>query len=342
MVHELIKAYGLTKKCRLIEGMAANESQMRSFHSEDYLNFIKQMTETDDDSSDEFINDEFGIGYDCPPLPRLYQLMTYIAGSSICAANAIIKKMCDIAINWFGGWHHSNRDEASGYCYTNDIVLSILHLLDNGFNKVLYIDLDLHHGDGVQNAFAHTNKVLTLSLHKYEMGFFPGTGDTSDLGVGNKGKYHSINIPLKDGMTDECYVNVFKKVMDKIKKCFASQVIVCQCGADGLSGDPMNGFNLTIDGYSQCIQYLIEMNIPLILLGGGGYHPLNTARLWTALTATALNVDLDNDIPDHSCFLSYRPSYELKIEAGLRPNLNSNQYIQNVLEKVFHNLNSIK
>jgi len=209
-------------------------------------------------------------------------------------------------------------------------------------DRVLYIDVDLHHGDAVQNAFAHTNKVLTVSFHKYEVGFFPGTGGVNDIGFGSKGKYHSINIPLKDGMTDSCYVNVFTTVMDKIKSCYASQVIICQCGADGLTGDPMNGFNLTIDGYSQCIRYLISMNKPLILLGGGGYHPINTARLWTSLTACALNEVLDNDIPDHSCFLAYRPTYELNIEAGLRANANSTQYIESVLQKVFQNLNSIQ
>lgn len=347
MVHELIKAYGLTNKCLLIEGLSASDSQMRSFHSEDYINFVKYisknlLTQNDEEFDEEFISDEFGIGYDCPPIPQLYELMTYIAGSSICAANAIVKKRCDIAINWFGGWHHSNKDEASGYCYTNDIVFAVLHLLQNGFDRLLYIDLDLHHCDGVQNAFAHSNKVLTISFHKYEIGFFPGTGDTSDVGFGSKGKYHSINIPLKDGMTDECYVNLFKRVMERINICFDSQVIICQCGADGLNGDPMQAFNLTIKGYSECVKYLISMKKPLILLGGGGYHLLNTARLWTALTACALNITLDNDIPDHSCFLAYRPTYELAIEAGLRPNLNSNQYIDTVLEQVFKNLSFIK
>ncbi|CAG2101602.1 unnamed protein product [Medioppia subpectinata] len=345
LVHELIRAYGLIEKCRPIESIAANDCQMRSFHSQEFLDFVRKvgqnMTEDEDQTDEEFISDEFGIGYDCPPLPQLYDLMTHIAGSSISAADAIATKRCDIAINWFGGWHHSQRDEASGYCYTNDIVFAILHLLSHGFDKVLYVDLDLHHSDGVENAFAHSNKVLTLSFHKYEMGFFPGTGHTSDVGFGSKGRYHSINIPLNDGITDECYVDLFKKVMDRIQLCYKTQVIVCQSGADGLNGDPMNAFNLTIDGYSECIKYLISMNKPLILVGGGGYHLMNTARLWTALTACALNETLDDDIPDHSCFLAYRPSYELHIEAGLRPNLNSKQYIDSVLDKTFKNLSFI-
>lgn len=347
LVHELIKAYGLTKKCLLIESIAANESQLRSFHTEDYLNFMKHiskelLTQTEDDMCEELTNDEFGIGYDCPPIAQLYELISQISGSSICAANAIITKKCEIAINWFGGWHHSHKDEASGYCYTNDIVFAVLHLLQNGFTKVLYIDLDLHHSDGVENAFAHTNKVLTLSFHKYETGFFPGTGDTTDVGFGSKGKYYSVNIPLKDGINDENYVNIFVKVLNKINSCYNSEVIICQCGADGLIGDPMNSFNLTIDGYYKCVQHIISFNKPLILLGGGGYHLLNTARLWTALTACALNEELNNDIPDHSFFLSYRPTYELHIEAGLRPDFNSKQYIEHILKKVFHNLDFIK
>ncbi|XP_054169246.1 histone deacetylase 8-like [Oppia nitens] len=341
LVHELIKAYGLTTKCLIIESVAANDLQMRCFHSEDYLNFVKHVSDkmlSDEDFSEEFISEDFGIGYDCPPIPQLYQLMTHIAGSSISAADAIIQKRCDIVINWFGGWHHSHRDEASGYCYTNDIVFCILHLLDNGFDKILYVDLDLHHGDGVQNSFIHTNKVLSVSFHKYEIGFFPGTGDTNDVGFGSKGKYYSINVPLKDGITDECYVNIFKKVLNKIQTAYKSQVIVCQMGADGLAGDPMNAFNLTIDGYSECLKYLITINKPLILLGGGGYHLLNTARLWTSLTACALNEQLDNDIPDHSCFLAYRPTYELNIEPSLRHNLTSNEYIDNILENVYKNI----
>jgi len=320
---------------------------LRSFHSEDYLNFAKYVSkglsiQIDDQMNEEFTSEEFGIGYDCPPIPQLYELISCIAGSSISAAKAIINKKCDIAINWFGGWHHANKDEASGYCYTNDIVFAILTLLDNGFTNILYVDLDVHHGDGVQNAFAHTNKVMTVSFHKYEIGFFPGTGNTNDFGYGKKGKYHSVNVPLKDGITDECYASLVKNVLDKINSCYNSQVIICQCGADGLIGDPMNSFNLTIDGYAQCVKHLISFSKPLILLGGGGYNPLNTARLWTALTACALNQELDNDIPDHSCFLEYRPTYELRIEAGHRPNINSTQYIDTVLQKVVQNLDLIK
>ncbi len=134
-----------------------------------------------------------------------------------------------VAINWCGGWHHAQRDSAEGFCYVNDIVLCI-HELRRTFNRVLYVDLDVHHGtrqvfvcffifrlpefvsagNGVESAFAFTNKVFTMSLHLKEAGFYPGTGDISDVGFGN-GKYHTLNIPFREGVNDEMYKDVFNK-----------------------------------------------------------------------------------------------------------------------------------
>ena len=109
--------------------------------------------------------------------------------------------MCDIAINWAGGLHHAKKCEASGFCYVNDIVVGILELLKY-HNRVLYIDIDVHHGDGVEEAFYTTNRVMTVSFHRYGEGFFPGTGDLMDIGCG-EGKYYSLNVPLKMFVTDE-------------------------------------------------------------------------------------------------------------------------------------------
>ena len=119
------------------------------------------------------------------------------------------QKDADIAINWGGGLHHAKKAEASGFCYVNDIVLAILDLL-RVFARVLYIDVDVHHGDGVEEAFFTSDRVMTASFHKFGE-FFPGTGDTVDIGYG-RGKYYSVNVPLKEGIDDESYKSIFRPV----------------------------------------------------------------------------------------------------------------------------------
>ena len=121
---------------------------------------------------------------------------------------------CDIAINWSGGLHHAKKFEASGFCYVNDIVIGILELL-KVHPRVLYIDIDIHYGDGVQEAFYLTDRVMTVSFHKYGNYFFPGTGDMYELGA-EAGRYYSLNVPLKEGMDDENYDFIFKPVMKDV------------------------------------------------------------------------------------------------------------------------------
>jgi histone deacetylase 1/2 len=115
----------------------------------------------------------------------------------------------DICINWSGGLHHAKRTEASGFCYVNDIVLAILELL-RYHQRVLYIDIDIHHGDGVEEAFYTTDRVMTCSFHKFGE-YFPGTGDVKDVGIG-KGKKYAVNFPMRDGIDDETFSEVFQAV----------------------------------------------------------------------------------------------------------------------------------
>lgn len=125
-----------------------------------------------------------------------------------------------ICVNWSGGLHHAKKAEASGFCYMNDIVLAILELLKylllswiifRVYPRVMYIDIDIHHGDGVEEAFYLTDRVMTVSFHKYG-NYFPGTGNVSDVGL-EKGKDYAVNIPLKDGMDDESYKRIFEPVL---------------------------------------------------------------------------------------------------------------------------------
>ena len=134
--------------------------------------------------------------------------------------------MSDVTVNWAGGLHHAKKAEASGFCYVNDIAVAIIELLKY-HPRVMYLDIDVHHGDGVQEAFYGTDRVMTVSFHKYGNQFFPGTGDMFEIGE-EAGKYYSVNVPLKDGINDQTYHEIFKPVMDGIMKSYRPTAVVMQ------------------------------------------------------------------------------------------------------------------
>jgi histone deacetylase 1/2 len=185
------------------------------------------------------------------------------------------------------------------FCLTSDasdIVLAIVELL-KVHARVLYIDIDVHHGDGVEEAFYTTDRVMTFSLHKYG-DFFPGTGHISDAGA-KEGEGYSVNAPLHSGITDEAYfVDLFQPLMAKIMEVFQPGAIVLQCGADSLTGDRLGCFNLTLKGHARCVEYVKSFGVPLLVLGGGGYTIRNVARCWAYETAVLLDQpDIPNEIP---------------------------------------------
>ena len=144
----------------------------------------------------------------------------------------------------------------------------------------MYVDIDVHHGDGVEEAFYHTDRVMTVSFHEYAVEFFPCTGELDSIGEG-KGKYYSVNVPMAPGMTNTLYLYVFKLIIDQVFSFYQPDVIVMQSGADALARDLIGHFNLSIETYGECLDYLRKFNTPLILLGGGGYTVENVARCWT-------------------------------------------------------------
>ncbi|KAK7793565.1 hypothetical protein R5R35_000401 [Gryllus longicercus] len=338
-VHELIRAYGLLDKMTVHPSRPAYDEEINTFHSSSYIDFLKEINSSSDLEVHEDEAEQFGLNYDCPLVERLYDFVKAIAGSSISGAEAIVGGKAKVAINWFGGWHHAQRDQADGYCYVNDIVLAI-HKLRQKYKKILYIDLDAHHGDGVENAFAFSPSVLTFSLHKYEPCFYPGTGNVKDVGYG-QGRYYSVNIPLADGLRDFLFSYVFDSVMLKIWKTFNPEVIVVQCGADGLSGDPTNAFNLTLQGFAKCVKTILSWNLPTMFLGGGGYNHPNVARCWTYLTSLIVEQEIKSSIPDHEYFMDYGPDFELDILPGCRKDNNSKESLDSIIQCVSDNLDYI-
>ena len=318
MTHNLLLHYGLYKQMEVYRPAAASDDELTRFHSDEYIEFLRLITP---DNQHEHLRQlkRYNVGEDCPVFDGLYQFCKCYTGGSIGGAVKLNKQQNDVVINWAGGLHHAKRSEASGFCYVNDIVLAILELAKY-HRRILYIDIDIHHGDGVEEAFYTTDRVMTVSFHKFGKkrahhlaamkatrhapvplpvrvhvcawahaplppflppclldsatdtarvcscrpplssslfsfslffftplsfislsffaffaffaclpprpppppssiigDYFPGTGSIEDTGH-EKGKYYSLNVPLKDGIDDESYEQLFKPIMTKVSE----------------------------------------------------------------------------------------------------------------------------
>merc|ERR1712176_1755684 len=337
MTHALITNYGLFKNMEIYKPYRLDERDMTLFHADDYCHFLKTVTCENEMHWGSDL-EKFNIDVDCPVFDGVYRFCQISSGGSVGGAYKLNHHSADIAVNWAGGLHHAKKSEASGFCYVNDIVLTILELLKY-HHRVLYIDIDIHHGDGVEEAFYTTDRVMTVSFHKYGE-YFPGTGDLRDIGAG-RGKYYSLNFPLRDGIDDASYEGIFVPVMSRVMELYQPSAIVLQCGADSLSGDRLGCFNLTLKGHAKCVEFMKKYNLPLLLLGGGGYTIRNVARCWTYETAIALGCEIANDLPYNDYFEYFGPDFKLHITPTNSENKNGSYYIDKVKEKLFENLRSL-
>ncbi|KAH9660076.1 Histone deacetylase [Citrus sinensis] len=327
MTHHLVLSYDLHKKMEIYRPHKAYPVELAQFHSADYVEFLHRITP---DTQHLFRQEltKYNLGEDCPVFENLFEFCQIYAGGTIDAARRLNNQLCDIAINWAGGLHHAKKCEASGFCYINDLVLGILELLKY-HARVLYIDIDVHHGDGVEEAFYFTDRVMTVSFHKFGDLFFPGTGDVKEIGE-REGKFYAINVPLKDGIDDTSFTRLFKTIISKVVETYAPGAIVLQCGADSLAGDRLGCFNLSIDG---CHKFNVERNISLQVTGGGGYTKENVARCWTVETGVLLDTELPNEIPENEYIKYFAPECSLRIPNGhivLLENLRSIQHAPSV------------
>lgn len=338
MTHSLIMNYGLYKKMEIYRAKPATKQEMCQFHTDEYIDFLSRVTP---DNLDMFQKEsvKFNVGDDCPVFDGLYEYCSISGGGSMEGAARLNRGKCDVAINYAGGLHHAKKSEASGFCYLNDIVLGIIELL-RYHPRVLYIDIDVHHGDGVEEAFYTTDRVMTCSFHKYGE-FFPGTGELRDTGVG-KGKYYAVNVPLRDGIDDATYKSVFEPVIGKIMEWYQPSAVVLQCGGDSLSGDRLGCFNLSMKGHANCVNYMKSFGVPLMIVGGGGYTMRNVARTWAFETGILNNVILDEELPYNDYYEYYGPDYKLDVRPSNMYNVNTPEYLDKVLLNIFSNLEHTK
>ncbi|KAJ3223997.1 histone deacetylase [Chytriomyces hyalinus] len=340
LAHNLIIGYGLHKKMHCYTQRRATESEMSEFHSEDYIEFLRRVTPDNANAFSKFLS-RFNVGVDdCPVFEGLYDFCRLSAGGSIEGG----RKLCagsDIAINWAGGLHHAKKFEASGFCYVNDIVLGILQLL-RIYPRVVYIDIDVHHGDGVQEAFYQSDRVMTVSFHRYDGSFFPGTGSLDEIGI-RAGKNYSVNVPLQEHIDDTSYSYIFEKVMQNVMDVYQPSAVVLQCGADSLAGDRLGSFNLSIKGHGACVAFMKKFKVPLLVLGGGGYTIRNVARAWCYETSLCTNTDLSDSLPQNQYIMHYGPDYKLHSNSVDKnaENANTRQYLDQIYIAIRENLRNL-
>ncbi|CAH8868867.1 unnamed protein product [Trichobilharzia szidati] len=342
LAHTLIVNYNLTDSMKVYKPYRASMKDMISFHSQEYVEFLRDVTPTNVHTFPKEKLLTYNIGEDCPIFDGIYRFCSIYTGASLQGAKYLNNGVTDIAVNWSGGLHHAKKFEASGFCYVNDIVIAILELLK--YNpRVLYIDIDVHHGDGVQEAFYLTDRVMTVSFHRYGNMFFPGTGDMYEVGA-KAGKYYSVNIPLKEGIDDDMYFSVFRAVINDVVSFYRPTTIVLQCGADSLGCDRLGVFNLSIRGHGRCVRMVKELGLPLLVLGGGGYTVRNVARCWAYETAVLLDQEeeISNELPYSPYIEFFYPDYTLHPDLTTKlDNANTRQYIEALRVTVHDNLKQL-
>jgi acetoin utilization protein AcuC len=250
--------------------------ELAAFNTPEYLDALRRAG-VGALSPDEAL--AIGLGTpDCPIFKDMYEYVALAAGATVTGARMILEGKADIVFNPSGGFHHAQPGSAAGFCFINDIALAALEFANAG-KRVLFLDIDVHHCDGVQAAFYDRRDVMTISLHENGKTLFPGTGFETETGSG-LGEGYTLNVPLPVGTYDAAYERVFKAAVLPVIKQFAPDVIILELGMDALAGDPLAHLHLTNNVHADITESLVEMNIPILATGGGGYHVENTVRGW--------------------------------------------------------------
>ncbi|MBI2312199.1 MAG: acetoin utilization protein AcuC [Betaproteobacteria bacterium] len=300
LTFDLIKAYGALKPEELRRPRKAADRELTWFHTREYVSAIKRCEALG--KVNNGYRREFRLGtLENPYFEGLYSIPAAATGASVQAAEEVIAGR--IGFNPAGGMHHARAGHAQGFCYFNDPVLGILRLKREGW-RVLYLDLDAHHGDGVEEAFLGDPDVLTLSLHMDTSYAYPFRGGRFEDAGNPEAGHTTINLPLPQGVHDGEYRVAFDAVWPGVVSRFRPDVMVLQAGADMLAADPLGKFRITTQCFLEIAAKVIaacpchpDGTPRLLVTGGGGYHPLLVARAWTGLWALLSGRMLPEAIP---------------------------------------------
>jgi acetoin utilization protein AcuC len=294
LTRELCAAYGMLQPdvCAVVAPELAPLESILAVHSADYVEVIRRLGEGA--VVPEMGRYGFGPG-DNPPFPGMWEASRLYTGGSLAAADWVLSGRGRCAFNVAGGLHHAMRDRASGFCTVNDPAVAI-HWLLQRCDRVAYIDIDAHHGDGVQELFYDDPRVLTISYHETGETLFPQTGFPAETGAG-KGMGFAVNVPLFPGTDDALYLWAFQEIVPPLLEKFRPDIIVAQLGCDSHFQDPLSHLSLSLGGYRELVRVIDSLCSRWVALGGGGYNLDTVPRAWTIAHSVITEQDLPDAIP---------------------------------------------
>jgi len=292
-MREVVESMGLLSGAGRVEvaPKPLDLALLETFHSRRYLDVLQAAAKGE--LGLEGL--EMGLGTpDCPVFHDLYDYAVLASGATVTGAELILEGRAHAAFNPSGGYHHAGPAHAAGFCYINDIVFACRALAEAG-KRVLFLDIDVHHCDGVQAAFYDRSDVMTLSLHESGKTLFPGTGFEREIGDG-EGEGYSVNVPLPVGTYDEPYLGAFRAVALPLVHAFDPDVIVIELGMDALGGDPLAHCDLTNNAYAEALELVLNFGKPVLATGGGGYNLENTVRGWSLMWSILCGEGAENEM----------------------------------------------
>ena len=275
----------------LVEPELASEDVLMLFHDKDYVDLVKKSS-------------KHGNGFldsgDTPAFKHVFEASSYVVGSTLKALDLIMNKSNGIehSFNPIGGLHHARRDSAGGFCVFNDIGIAILVARNKyGIKRIAYVDIDAHHGDGVYYEFENDPLLFFADIHENGRFLYPGTGSKSENGIG-EAKGTKLNIPVDPYSTDEVFFKAFNRIEEFIDKIAKPELIILQCGADCLKGDPITHLSYTERIHRYAADSLHKLahkhsNGRIVALGGGGYNAINIGNAWTEIVKSLANSNTD-------------------------------------------------
>lgn len=289
-VLDLLAMLGWLDKACFRESSPASVDQLLQFHDHAYIRALQYANATGSVAHD--VRQRYQVGtFENPLFPGLFERASMTVGGSILAAE--LAAAGHVVFHPTGGTHHGRPDRAAGFCYLNDPVFAIMALLRQGSERIMYLDLDAHHGDGVEDAFYEEPRVTTVSIHEQHRWPFSGTHSHAHAGA--------FNFCVPAGFHDSEFDYIMQNAVLPLFDVKATDALVICCGADCLAGDPLSHMKLTNVALWDALDQLIALNVPTVVLGGGGYNPWTVTRYWAGMWGRIAGQEMPESLPPEAC-----------------------------------------